>query len=224
LSSCFHEWMNTYTEVSDIASGRKRLVRVTAEWLSRFAPKSKRDSYFKQDARSTEATKRSDALANDIAATETEQRDARVAAQEEQEKKIAMSDDLLVWRAENVERITEEVRERREALPAKWLPILAELRADLQESESENRALAFFRNDHPVKRDSPAPTTANLKLPGGNALSNLVAGLEALLPKTPVELVSQAEYRGRLARGEDVSRLRVSHSPDGFGPTGRGLA
>lgn len=206
--NCNPGGMTNPTNIRDTVAGRKRLVQLGDGW-HRFLPRSKRDAYAKQSARVAEARTLRDRLAADPSATESKQRDARVAYLDEYGKLEAMSDELLQWRAENVEQVTEDVLQRRKTLAADALAALADLEAALQDGADEWRALALWRNDNPVKRDASPGRGATI--PGGGSLANLQRGIQSLLPSKPIERVSQAEYRRRLEAGEDVSRTKIAH-------------
>jgi hypothetical protein len=205
---------------SSISGRTSRAIRSGAGWIVRFLPKSKRDAYVKQYQRAAEAFTTAATLLSDTTATTADRDAARVSYLEELAKLEELSDDLLSWRTENVGSVTAEVHARRDELATAALAKLAELEPILQEIADDARALALFRNDHPAKRDAPLQSVK--RLPGGESLANLRTGIAALVSPEPVEHVPAAEYRARRDAGEDVSRLRIAHSPGGLGsaPTG----
>jgi hypothetical protein len=215
--------MTTTTNVRDIIAGRRYRIPASAGWLSRFAPKARRDAYVKQAARVEEARELSTVRNADPRVSDADKHAAKVALLDELSKMEELSDGLVAWREANVELVSDEVRARRIEIATLALATLDDLEVLLREEAETARALALFRNDHPAKRDASVSSSKRLRIAGGDSLSNLRRGLEALLPKDPVELVSSAEYRRREEVGEDVSGLRISFGRLGSAPTGRGL-
>src|SRR5690349_21670033 len=104
--------MTTTTNVRDIIAGRRYRIPVSAGWLSRFAPKGKRDSYVKSCEREEEARLLHERCARDPRVSDADTHEAKLALLDASTKRNELSDELEAWRDENVESVSEEVRAR----------------------------------------------------------------------------------------------------------------
>jgi hypothetical protein len=179
----------------------EKTVPVTAGWLHRFAPRTKREAYEKQAARVNEAGAHRDKVAANPRATQAKKDEAKIAHLDELDKLMKLSDDLLAWRAENVERVTAEVRQRQTERAQAALALVDQVQSVLQDIADEGFALNFFRNDHPIKRDTKLMSAK--RIPGGESLPNLRTGIESLLPQPEPRTVSPRAM-ALLQAGRDV--------------------
>jgi hypothetical protein len=125
------------------------------------------------------------------------------------------------WIGSNLERLDAETTDARTASAERMIEALDGFEIELHEIARRDRALALV---HAGKSDgNPMSTSSRERIAGGESLHNFRAGLRSLIPSEPVERVSSVEYRERRDAGEDMSRVRIVHSPDGLLPRGAGL-
>lgn len=144
---------------------------------------------------------------SDLSLPESEREAARLgylALRDEVEAETVLAEN---WRKENVQRLRDELREHRAKRVEKALAALLRLENILQDEAFETRVVATISNDHRTKRDAGI---GKPKIAGGESLSNLRRGIEALLPKPEVELVSPVEFRRLQEEGADMSGYRIT--------------
>ena len=171
-----------------------------AAWL-RFAPKAKRDAHRSAEQKAELAFEDGAALHADPAASQAEREASRVAYLQARGKHVELSDDLEGWRLQNRQAVEDGVRAKRIERAENVLARLDDVEAELREIAEDDVALARFRNDHAAGRNAPAPKS--VRIAGGESLSNLRRGVEALLPKPERVLVSPVAMEA-LRRGEGV--------------------
>jgi hypothetical protein len=151
------------------------------------------------------------ALAPEVTTAEREAAFSKLRAT--QEAMAKSSAEVEAWLNDNIEA---KLEEHAAAIPGEVeeaLGHIAAAEAIGAQIATRQQVLSIARNRDGRRRWS---SLARLKLPGAESLHNARVGFEALLPKPPIEYVPQAEYRRRRDAGQDMSLIRINHSPGGL--------